>query len=55
MLGRLSDDSLDRVLRLFGTLPEEELASTIDAVSRVSPTVARRIMGTAGRIARLAR
>ena len=55
VLGRLSDDSLDRLLRLFGTLPEEELASTIDAVSRVSPGVARRILQAAGRIARLGR
>lgn len=53
VLARLSDDSLDRLLRLFGSLPEDELARTIDAVSRVSPTVARRIVSTAGRIARV--
>ncbi len=54
VLARLSDESLDRVLRLFGSLPEEDLAGTIEAVSRVSPNVARRILKTAGRIARLA-
>lgn len=55
VLGQLSDESLDRLLRLFGALPERELASTIEAVSNVSPSVARRILMTAGRIARLKR
>ncbi len=55
VLGQLSDESLDRLLRLFGSLPEQELASTIEAVSNVSPSVARRIVVTAGRIARLKR
>ncbi len=55
VLAHLSDESLDRLVRLFGTLPEQELATTIDAVSRVSPQVARRILSTAGRIARLTR
>jgi len=55
VLGQLSDESLDRLLRLFGSLPERELASTIEAVSNVSPSVARRILVTAGRIARLKR
>ena len=55
VLGQLSDESLDRVLRLFGSLPEKELASTIEAVSNVSPAIARRILIAAGRIARLKR
>jgi DNA-binding transcriptional regulator GbsR (MarR family) len=55
VLARLSDESLDRLLRLFGSLPEEDLASTIDAVSRVSPTVARKVLVAANRVARLGR
>jgi DNA-binding transcriptional regulator GbsR (MarR family) len=55
VLARLSDDSLDRLLRLFASLPEEDLAATIDAVSRVSPNVARKILAAANRVARLAR
>ncbi len=55
VLARLSDDSLDRVLRLFGSLPEEDLATTIDAVSRVSPSTARKVLAAAKRVARLAR
>jgi DNA-binding transcriptional regulator GbsR (MarR family) len=55
VLGRLPDESLDRLLRLMGTLPEDELASTIEAVSRVSPAVARRVLSTVARIARLGR
>ncbi|MDQ3407672.1 MAG: hypothetical protein M3472_05885 [Chloroflexota bacterium] len=55
VLGQLSDESLDRLLRLFGSLPEKELASTIETISHVSPSVARRILVTAGRMARLTR
>jgi DNA-binding transcriptional regulator GbsR (MarR family) len=55
VLARLSDESLDRLLGLFATLPEDELASTIEAVSRVSPTIARRVLSAAGRVARLGR
>ncbi|MGH2407167.1 MAG: GbsR/MarR family transcriptional regulator [Candidatus Limnocylindrales bacterium] len=55
VLARLSDTSLDRLLRLFASLPEDELASTIEAISRVSPTTARRVLGAAGRVARLGR
>lgn len=55
VLGQLSDESLDRLLRLFGSLPEKELASTIETISHVSPSVARRILLAAGRIARLTR
>jgi hypothetical protein len=43
------------LLRLFGSLPEDELATTIEAVSRVSPGVARKVLGAANRIARLGR
>ena len=55
VLARLSDESLDRLLRLFGSLPEEDLASTIDAVSKVSPSVARKVLAAAKQVARLAR
>jgi hypothetical protein len=55
VLGRLSDDALDRLLRLAATLPEDELAETIEAVSRVSPGVARKVLGAARAVARLGR
>jgi DNA-binding transcriptional regulator GbsR (MarR family) len=55
VLARLSDDSLDRLLRLFGSLPEEELARTLERVSGVSPTTARRVLKAADRVARLGR
>jgi len=55
VLGRLSDETLDRLLRLLGSMPEEELASTLETVSRVSPQVARRILSAAASIARLGR
>lgn len=55
VLARLSDESLDRLLSLFASLPEEELASTIEAVSRVSPKTARRVLAAAGSVARLGR
>jgi DNA-binding transcriptional regulator GbsR (MarR family) len=55
VLARLSDDSLDRLLGLFGSLPEEDLATTIDAISKVSPAVARKVLAAARRVARLAR
>ena len=53
VLAKLPDASLDRLLRLLGSLPEEELASTLEAISRVSPSVARRVLNAAGRVARL--
>lgn len=55
VLARLSDESLDRLLRLVAALPEEELVATIDAVSRVSPTTARRVLGAAHTVAKLGR
>jgi DNA-binding transcriptional regulator GbsR (MarR family) len=55
VLARLSDETLDRLLRLFATLPEEDLASTIEAVSRVSPPVARKVLAAAGKVARIGR
>jgi DNA-binding transcriptional regulator GbsR (MarR family) len=55
VLARLDDDTLDRLLRLFGSLPADELAATLDAVSHVSPAVARRVLGAAHRVARLSR
>jgi DNA-binding transcriptional regulator GbsR (MarR family) len=55
VLARLSDESLDRLLNLFGSLPEDDLAATIDAVSRVSPSVSRKVLSAANRVARLGR
>ena len=55
VLARISDDALDNLLRLFGSLPEDELAETLEAVSRTSPTTARRVLRAANRIARLGR
>jgi DNA-binding transcriptional regulator GbsR (MarR family) len=55
VLSRLSDESLDRLLRLLGSLPEDELAGTLEAISRVNPGVARKVLGAAGRVARLGR
>jgi len=53
VLARLSDASLDRLLRLLGSLPEDELASTLELISRVSPNVARRVLAAAGAAARV--
>ncbi len=55
VLARVSDETLDDLLRLFGSLPEDELAETIEAVARTSPQTARRVMSAANRIARLSR
>lgn len=55
VLARLDDATLDRLLRLFGSLPDDELAATLDAISRVSPRVARRVLSAAGAAARLRR
>jgi DNA-binding transcriptional regulator GbsR (MarR family) len=53
VLARLSDESLDRLLRLLAELPADELATTLDAISRVSPATARRVLQAAGAVARL--
>jgi DNA-binding transcriptional regulator GbsR (MarR family) len=55
VLNRLSDDDIDRLLRLFGSLPEEDLAATLEAIARVSPGVARKVLSAAGRVARSVR
>ena len=55
VLARLDDATLDRLLRLFGSLPDDELAATLAAISRVSPSVARRVLRAAGAAARLTR
>lgn len=55
VLARMSDETLDNLLRLFGSLPEDELAETLDSISRASPTTARRIMSAANKLARLGR
>jgi DNA-binding transcriptional regulator GbsR (MarR family) len=55
VLARLSDDTLDNLLRLIGSLPEDQLAETLDSIARTSPSTARRVMSAANRIARLGR
>jgi DNA-binding transcriptional regulator GbsR (MarR family) len=55
VLARVSDETLDRLLSLFGSLPEDELAHTLEAISRVSPATARRVLGAADKVARLGR
>jgi DNA-binding transcriptional regulator GbsR (MarR family) len=55
VLARIGDDSLDRLLSLFGSLPEGELAETLEMISSVSPSTARRILLAANRVARLGR
>jgi DNA-binding transcriptional regulator GbsR (MarR family) len=55
VLARLDDVTLDRLLRLFGSLPDDELAATLESISHVSPSIARRVLQAAGRVARLGR
>jgi DNA-binding transcriptional regulator GbsR (MarR family) len=55
VLARISDETLDNLLGLFGSLPEDELAETLESLSRTSPTTARRVLKAANRIARLGR
>lgn len=55
VLSRVSDETLDNLLRLFGSLPEDDLAETIEAVANTSPTTARRVMKAAARVARFSR
>jgi DNA-binding transcriptional regulator GbsR (MarR family) len=55
ILAHISDETLDRLLRLLASLPEAELAETLEAVSRTSPTTARRVMRAANRVARMGR
>jgi DNA-binding transcriptional regulator GbsR (MarR family) len=55
VLAHISDETLDRLLRLLASLPEAELADTLEVVSRTSPTTARRVMRAASRVARIGR
>lgn len=55
VLARVSDETLDNLLRLFGSLPEDELAETLEAIAGTSPRTARRVMSAANRVARLSR
>jgi len=55
VLARVSDETLDNLLSLFGSLPEDELAETLESLSRTSPTTARRVLKAANRIARFGR
>jgi DNA-binding transcriptional regulator GbsR (MarR family) len=55
VLARVSDDTLDKLLGLFGSLPEDELAETLDSLASTSPKTARRVLKAANRIARFGR
>jgi DNA-binding transcriptional regulator GbsR (MarR family) len=55
VLAHLSDETLDSLLRLFGSLPPDELAETLESLSHTSPATTRRVLRAANRIARLAR
>ncbi len=55
VLARISDETLDNLLALFGSLPEDELAETLESLSKASPKTARRVMSAANRVARLGR
>lgn len=55
VMAHLSDETLDRLLRLFGSLPPDELAETLESIARTSPSTARRVMKAANRISRLGR
>jgi DNA-binding transcriptional regulator GbsR (MarR family) len=55
VLARISDETLDKLLSLFGSLPEDELTDTLESIARTSPSTARRVMSAANRIARLSR
>jgi hypothetical protein len=55
VLARVSDETLDRLLSLFGSLPEDELARTLETISRASPATARRVLSAADKVARLGR
>ena len=55
VLARISNETLDSLLRLFGSMPEDELAETLEAIATTSPATARRVMGAANKVARLSR
>jgi DNA-binding transcriptional regulator GbsR (MarR family) len=55
VLGRLDDRTLGRLVALLASVPEEELAASAKAISRLSPGLARRMLRLAGQpaVARL--
>lgn len=55
VLGRLDEQTLDRLITLLASVPEAELAASAKSISRLSPTLARRMLRLAGQpqIARL--
>jgi DNA-binding transcriptional regulator GbsR (MarR family) len=55
VLAHISDETLDRLLRLVASLPEDELAETLEVIAGASPQLARRVMKAANRVARLGR
>lgn len=44
VLGRLDDDTISRLVTLLASLPEDELASSAQAISRLSPQLVRRLL-----------
>lgn len=44
VLGRLDDESLGRLIALLASVPEDELAASATAISRLSPSLARRML-----------
>ena len=55
VLGQLDDATLSRLVKLLASIPEDELASSAQAISRLSPPLVRRLMRLAAQpaVARL--
>lgn len=49
VLARLSDEDLERLLTTLADVPEEELANALANLARLRPSLARRLLGLAGR------
>jgi DNA-binding transcriptional regulator GbsR (MarR family) len=48
VLGRLDDEALGRLIAILASVPEDELAASATAISRLSPSLARRMFRLAG-------
>ena len=42
LLGKIPDDTILRLVHLLGGLPDEDVLELVEALSRLSPTAARR-------------
>jgi DNA-binding transcriptional regulator GbsR (MarR family) len=49
VLARISDTDLERLLSTLADVPEEELAGALANLARLRPSLARRLLGLAGR------